>query len=504
MQRVKRSTAAVALPAPPAGGTAGYFAAPNPQGGPLATVPGYEWYNNVQEELLAVIEGSGLVASDTDRTQLRQAIQAMVTGAQKAVVINAATFEASVATGEVVRWDSVNGVFDEAIADGTANNRAVGIADLTNGKVYIYGECPLFSGLTPGARYYLDATTPGALTVSAPADGVAIGIAKSATVLWVDIDSPPVVTTTPGKNALINGGFDVWQRGSGSTSCPAGARTFLADRWYVNPAGAAITQQLSASVPAGALARYSLQLDGAASVTTVLAGQRIEAAAIPSVKRAVTFSAKIYNGTGAAFTPSILFGTPAAVDDFTTVTNRLTQALQSCPAGAWTTISYSVDISAYTNIDNGLQVEIQLPIGLLVAGKTVSITEVQLEEGGAVTIFDRRPIGIELRLCQRYYEKLGAGPQTFRAYMIQANTIYGGETQFKVTKRAVPATTLIGTPGTDYGIISLAGTFQTGFTFSTTPSLTGVSVTGSKGAHGLSDASINFQPNGFVACDAEL
>lgn len=189
MQRVKRSTAAVALPAPPVGGTPGYFAAPNPQGGPLATVPGYEWYNNVQEEMFAVIEGSGLVASDTDRSQLRQAIQAMVTGAQKAVVVNAATFEASVATGEVVRWDSVNNRFDEAIADGTANNRAVGIADLTNGKVYIYGECPLFSGLTPGARYYLDASTPGALTTVAPTDGVAVGIAKSATTLFVDIDS---------------------------------------------------------------------------------------------------------------------------------------------------------------------------------------------------------------------------------------------------------------------------------------------------------------------------
>lgn len=191
MQRVKRSTAAVALPAPPAGGTAGFFAAPNPQGGPVATVPGYEWYNNVQEELLAVVEGAGLVASDTDRTQLRQAIQAMVTGAQKAVVVNAATFEASVATGEVVRWDSTNNRFDEAIADGTANNRAVGIADITNGKVYIYGECPLFSGLTPGARYYLDATTPGALTTIAAVDAVMVGIAKSATVMWVDIDIIP-------------------------------------------------------------------------------------------------------------------------------------------------------------------------------------------------------------------------------------------------------------------------------------------------------------------------
>lgn len=147
------------------------------------------WCNLLQEELANVIEGAGLVLNGADYTQLRQAIQAMIVGAQKAVAISGAVFEASVASGEVVRWDSANNRFDEAIADGTANSRAVGIADVAGGKVYIYGECPLFAGLTPGARYYLDAATPGALTTVAPADGLAIGIAKSATTLFVDIDA---------------------------------------------------------------------------------------------------------------------------------------------------------------------------------------------------------------------------------------------------------------------------------------------------------------------------
>ena len=78
MQRVKRATAVVALPAAPAGGVPGYFAAPNPQGGVPATVPGYEWYNGMQEEVMAVVEGQGIVPSANDNTQLRQAIQAMV------------------------------------------------------------------------------------------------------------------------------------------------------------------------------------------------------------------------------------------------------------------------------------------------------------------------------------------------------------------------------------------------------------------------------------------
>lgn len=141
-----------------------------------------------QREIVDVITASGQVPQDGDYTQLRQAIQKMIIAGQKAVVLDGATFDASVASGEVVRWDSGVGKFDEAVADGTTNNRAVGIADITNGKVYLYGECPLFAGLTPGARYYLHGSTPGAITTVAPVDSVMVGIAKSATTLWVDID----------------------------------------------------------------------------------------------------------------------------------------------------------------------------------------------------------------------------------------------------------------------------------------------------------------------------
>ncbi len=74
MQRVKRSTAVAVLPATPAGGTPGYFAVPDPTGGVPATVPGYEWYNTIQEELCAVIESAGMVLDQADHTQLKKAI----------------------------------------------------------------------------------------------------------------------------------------------------------------------------------------------------------------------------------------------------------------------------------------------------------------------------------------------------------------------------------------------------------------------------------------------
>lgn len=79
MQRVRRPGAVATLPAPPASSvTPGYFAAPDPQHGVPATTPGYEWFNAVQEAIMAVVEGEGLVASDTDNSQLYAAIKSIV------------------------------------------------------------------------------------------------------------------------------------------------------------------------------------------------------------------------------------------------------------------------------------------------------------------------------------------------------------------------------------------------------------------------------------------
>jgi hypothetical protein len=81
MQRVNRSTAVVALPAAPAGGTPGYFTGGNPGAGQAATTPGYEWFNAVQEELMAVILRGGLSASASDLTQVRKSLDRLFGGA---------------------------------------------------------------------------------------------------------------------------------------------------------------------------------------------------------------------------------------------------------------------------------------------------------------------------------------------------------------------------------------------------------------------------------------
>jgi hypothetical protein len=202
MDRYNRGAGSASAPSAPAGPANPYFTEGNPTLGVPATQPGPWWFHMITEELRAVIVAAGLTPDHTDVTQLTQAIAALISDAQRAVILDNAAFEASVADGEVVYWDSANSRFDEALADGTAKQNAVGIADVTNSKVYAFGSCPILSGLTPGA-YYLDATTPGAITTVAPATNIVkLGIAKTATEMFVDIDE-----SLTSNQASIQGAF---------------------------------------------------------------------------------------------------------------------------------------------------------------------------------------------------------------------------------------------------------------------------------------------------------
>lgn len=241
---------------------------------------------------------------------------------------------------------------------------------------------------------------------------------------------------------LINGGMEIWQRGTSSANATTTYNTntsYRADRWYVLPAGATVTMQQSTTVPTNKLARFSLLVTGATSATTVNIGQRIEAANIPQITRKVTFAAWIYNETGASFQPSLLLGTPSASDNFTTVNNRLTQTLIPCANNEWTEVTWTVDISGYTNLANGLQVEIQIPSGSMNANtKKVYVTQVRLTPSDYVVPFQRLSGEFELMRCQRYYET-GQCASFINRYSDIGTRFW--QIWYKITKRAAASMT---------------------------------------------------------------
>jgi hypothetical protein len=240
----------------------------------------------------------------------------------------------------------------------------------------------------------------------------------------------PVSPNIAGKNAVINGGMDIWQRGTTFTA--TANLTYLADRW-LNTTGSTLTVTRDTDVPTSPYFQYSMKMVGSSdnSVST-----RLESAnTIPLAGQTVTLSfyAKRTSGTGAL---DVRFYYPSATDNFTTVTQiGSTSVVSASPSSSW--VRYQVSVAIGTNITTGLQVLINNT-----GASTTFITGVQLELGTTATPFSRAggTIQGELAACQRYYFRTQTGTGT--PYI--CNTVAGSSTTtyanliHKVTMRSSP------------------------------------------------------------------
>jgi hypothetical protein len=210
-------------------------------------------------------------------------------------------------------------------------------------------------------------------------------------------------------NKFRNGAMDVWQRGTSAlTATTAGGYT--ADGWIVLPAGAGVT---AAQAGGRLITKNSLQVTGASSVTGLKIKQRIESLmAAAFCSQTVTVQAQVYNGTGSSVTPTLTVNRPSAQDNYGSVTVDVNAAsLQACAAGAWTLVAYTFAANAASY--NGLEIVFDFGNNFGANTKTVQLAELDIRvTPGAATGLNSnppppelRPIGTELALCQRYYQK---------------------------------------------------------------------------------------------------
>ena len=224
------------------------------------------------------------------------------------------------------------------------------------------------------------------------------------------------------RNIFVNGNLEIWRRGtaltpastypnpSGAGTVPAqtvGVANYLADRWYVNPAGAVTTQQRFAA-PTGSVSRYSMQIIGNSGTLGVLFGQRIEASNVVGAIAAArcSFQCMLANTTGAALTPTLLVSTPNAPDNFAAVTQRIAQALPTLANNSVLHLVYSFAVGSITNAANGLMIELSFPSGALAANtQSVLITDLQFEASPVATPIEKLPLSLDLDRCRRYWEQ---------------------------------------------------------------------------------------------------
>ncbi len=261
-------------------------------------------------------------------------------------------------------------------------------------------------------------------------------------------------------NKFRNGTMDLWQRGTSMTVTTSGGYT--ADGWIVLPTGASVT---AAQAGGRLITKNSLQVTGAASVTDLIVKQRIESLiAAAFCSQTVTVQAQVYNGTGGAITPKLSVNRATGQDNGTyTNVDVNAVSLQSCPASAWTQISYT--FSANANSYNGLEVVFDFGNNFGANTKTVQITECDIRVTPGATSGlnsnppppELRPVFAELPFCQRYYwqttstfNPVGYGggnyfsyvsfPVTMRAAPTAANFSYGSSSN--VSASSVSATSI--------------------------------------------------------------
>ncbi len=283
------------------------------------------------------------------------------------------------------------------------------------------------------------------------------------------------------KNAIINGDFNVWQRGTSFAAVASGAYT--ADRWVYGKLGssAAHTVSRSTDVPtvaqAGRLYNYSILIDcttadAAVAIGDVIAFQQsVEGYNwLPLAQRALILSFWVKaTKTG---TYCVAFRNSGAdrsyVGEYTVDTTatweKKTIAVSASPsAGTW---EYATGVGITIGFALICGTTFQTTAGAWQTGNFLGtanqvnacdnvandfrITGVQLEVGSAATEFEYRTYADELKLCQRYYQAsfTNALATAFPASNANATNCVATATnvcthnqQFTVPMRAAPTVT---------------------------------------------------------------
>jgi hypothetical protein len=338
-----------------------------------------------------------------------------------------------------------------SVANLTAGRTVNGAAFTASGTVS--GATVTASGTVSGATVSGTTVNVGAGTVSAPSisptgdSNTGIFFPAADTIAFAEggvealrLDSTgnatftgtAVMSSSFQRNRLINGNMYIAQRATSATvtagtGVPTASTGYpCVDRFFVYSTGANVT---AAQVSGASANRNLLRITGAASVTAVGIGQRIEELnSYDLAGQTCTLSVDLANSLLTTVTWTANYATTA--DTFGTIgTPTKTQIATGTFTVTSTLTRYSVNIAVPAAATTG--VEILFTVGAQTSG-TWDVGNVQFEPGTVATPFERRQFGQELALCQRYYET------SYNIWSGYCNgvSIYYFITSYKVPKRA--------------------------------------------------------------------
>ena len=215
-----------------------------------------------------------------------------------------------------------------------------------------------------------------------------------------------VTTESPSlgrRNLIINGGFDVWQRGTSQS----GANDYgSADRWfnYANTHG--VTYQQGTDAPDGFI--YSLTTSGTPTGDYII----VQPVELPATGNAgqfysgqtmtLSYYAKSTDATDELYTLGVFRDAVTSVSNQVIVFSSASE--MHSLSTSWQRFTFTFSITASPSGTNKMLSVLIRSLGN--ANGNISITGVQLEVGSVATPFEHISYGESLALCQRYYQRI--------------------------------------------------------------------------------------------------
>jgi hypothetical protein len=297
------------------------------------------------------------------------------------------------------------------------------------------------------------------LTTSAAASTYLTSTAANSTYLTqtnaASTYAPIVPTVQTGfRNAIINGGFDIDQRNSGTLTGPPG--TYGLDRWLCvgYESGTNTFAPVSFALgeaPEGAYSKKFLRIassgQSGTSARTELRQNIENVSTFSGQTITISFWAKTSSGTpkvavawwqnfGTGGSPSAANTKAAGFVTLSTSWNKYSLTINVDSVSGKTIGTNNNDYCGVRIFTNAGTAYDSVASSIGVQNTTVDIWGIQVEKGTAATPFEQRPIGTELALCQRYYYK---SPYIVSPYILfNSGNVMSGTYQFPVTMRVAP------------------------------------------------------------------
>ena len=262
------------------------------------------------------------------------------------------------------------------------------------------------------------------------------------------------------RNAIINGNFDFWQRGTSFTLTEYGA-----DRWINNRGGTTATHSRQ-PFTVGQTAVPNEPTYFCRTVVSTVAGagnfaglfQHIEdVRTFAGQQVTVSFWAKVDATKNIAVELTQDFGTGGSPSAEVTTIGTTKVSIGT----SWQKVTVTATMPSIsgktlgTNNDHSLDLFIWFDAGSTFNARTDSlgqqsgtfdIAQVQIERGPIATPFERRPIGQELALCQRYFH---AGGFYGWSYVTGASNVRVASVYFATQMRVSPSILFLSASGSN-------------------------------------------------------